>query len=112
MAVFRRLARAAGSMGTVATELRHQEWVEAGPEPEAVAAWNSALEGLVAVSSTFMQRSRLMMARRSHSLPMASPHFAEGLPVGELRENVTLTTSEPDYAWVNPSRSGPGEPSI
>jgi hypothetical protein len=22
--------------------------------------------------------------------------------VGDLRENVTLTTSEPDYAWVNP----------
>jgi hypothetical protein len=28
--------------------------------------------------------------------------FADGPPVGELRENVTLTTSEPDYAWVNP----------
>ncbi len=29
-------------------------------------------------------------------------HFTEGPPVGELRENVTMTTSEPDYAWVNP----------
>ena len=28
--------------------------------------------------------------------------FKEGPPVGDLRENVTLTTSEPDYAWVNP----------
>jgi hypothetical protein len=29
-------------------------------------------------------------------------HFTEGPPVGDLRENVTMTTSEPDYAWVNP----------
>jgi hypothetical protein len=28
--------------------------------------------------------------------------FKDGPPIGELRENVTLTTSEPDYAWVNP----------
>jgi hypothetical protein len=28
--------------------------------------------------------------------------FKEGPPIGDLRENVTLTTSEPDYAWVNP----------
>ena len=28
--------------------------------------------------------------------------FKDGPPVGELRENATLTTSEPDYAWVNP----------
>jgi len=28
-------------------------------------------------------------------------HFTEGPPVGDLRENVTMTTSEPDYAWVN-----------
>jgi hypothetical protein len=28
--------------------------------------------------------------------------FTEGSPVGDLRENVTMTTSEPDYAWVNP----------
>lgn len=28
-------------------------------------------------------------------------HFREGPPVGDLRENVTMTTSEPDYAWVN-----------
>jgi len=28
--------------------------------------------------------------------------FPDGSPVGDLRENVTTTTSEPDYAWVNP----------
>ena len=28
-------------------------------------------------------------------------HFTDGPPVGDLRENVTMTTSEPDYAWVN-----------
>ena len=28
--------------------------------------------------------------------------FKDGPPVGDLRENATLTTSEPDYAWVNP----------
>jgi hypothetical protein len=28
--------------------------------------------------------------------------FKDGPPVGDLRENVTLTTSEPDYAWVHP----------
>ena len=27
--------------------------------------------------------------------------FPGGPPVGDLRENVTLTTAEPDYAWVN-----------
>ena len=28
--------------------------------------------------------------------------FTQGPPVGDLRESVTMTTSEPDYAWVNP----------
>jgi hypothetical protein len=28
--------------------------------------------------------------------------FRSGSSVGDLRENVTLTTSEPGYAWVNP----------
>ncbi len=28
--------------------------------------------------------------------------FKEGPPIGDLRENATLTTSEADYAWVNP----------
>jgi Protein of unknown function (DUF3237) len=28
--------------------------------------------------------------------------FEDGPPAGHLRENVTLTTSEPGYAWVNP----------
>jgi hypothetical protein len=27
--------------------------------------------------------------------------FPDGLPVGELRENVTMTTAEPGYEWVN-----------
>jgi Protein of unknown function (DUF3237) len=27
--------------------------------------------------------------------------FTAGSPVADLRENVTLTTCEPDYAWVN-----------
>jgi predicted naringenin-chalcone synthase len=27
--------------------------------------------------------------------------FDAGSPLGDLRENVTLTTAEPDYAWVN-----------
>jgi hypothetical protein len=27
--------------------------------------------------------------------------FPDGPPVGDLRENVTMTTAEPDYAWVN-----------
>ena len=35
--------------------------------------------------------------------------FKDGPPIGDLRENVTLTTSEPDYAWVNPLQIwGPG----
>jgi hypothetical protein len=28
-------------------------------------------------------------------------NFTEGPLVGDLRENVTMATSEPDYAWVN-----------
>jgi hypothetical protein len=28
--------------------------------------------------------------------------FPHGLPVGELRETVALTTAEPGYEWVNP----------
>jgi len=28
-------------------------------------------------------------------------NFRAGSSVGDLRENVTLTTSEPGYAWVN-----------
>jgi hypothetical protein len=27
--------------------------------------------------------------------------FPDGLPIGELRENVTMTTAEPGYEWVN-----------
>jgi Protein of unknown function (DUF3237) len=30
--------------------------------------------------------------------------FGHGPPMGDLRENVTLTTAEPDYAWVNSLR--------
>jgi hypothetical protein len=29
-------------------------------------------------------------------------HFTEGPSVSDLRENLILTTAEPDYAWVNP----------
>jgi hypothetical protein len=53
IAVFRGLSRAAGSMETAAAELRGQEWVEVGAEPEAVAAWNGALEGLKSAAGTF-----------------------------------------------------------
>jgi hypothetical protein len=36
-------------------------------------------------------------------------HFTEGPPVGDLCETVTMATSEPDYAWVNPTSDlGPG----
>jgi hypothetical protein len=39
----------------------------------------------------------------------ASNPRADGPRVGDLRENVTLTASEPDYARVNPLQiSGPG----
>ena len=46
MAVFRGLSRAAESMVAAAAEMRRQEWLdlEAGAEPEAVAAWEGALE--------------------------------------------------------------------
>jgi hypothetical protein len=55
IAVFRGLSRAAGSMAAAAAEMRRQEWVvlEDDAEPEAVAAWNGALEGLKAAASTF-----------------------------------------------------------
>jgi hypothetical protein len=53
--VFRGLSRAAGSMAAAAAEMRRQEWVvlEDNAEPEAVAAWNGALEGLKSAASTF-----------------------------------------------------------
>jgi len=55
IAVFRGLSRAAESMATAAAELRRQEWFDLGDdaEPEAIAAWNGALEGLKAAASTF-----------------------------------------------------------
>jgi hypothetical protein len=28
--------------------------------------------------------------------------FPDGLPIGKLRENVTMTTADPGYEWVNP----------
>ena len=38
---------------------------------------------------------------------MAIPQ--EGTPIFQLRENVTLTTNHPEYAWVNPLQVwGPG----
>jgi hypothetical protein len=55
IAVFRGLSRAAGSMAAAAAEMRRQEWfdLEDEAEPEAVAAWNGALEGLKSAASTF-----------------------------------------------------------
>jgi hypothetical protein len=55
IAVFRSLSRAAESMADVAAEMRRQGWpvLEDGAEPEAVAAWNGALEGLKSAASTF-----------------------------------------------------------
>ena len=55
IAVFRGLSRAAESMAAAAAEMRRQEWpdLEAGAEPEAVAAWEGALEGLKSAASTF-----------------------------------------------------------
>jgi len=55
IAVFRGLSRAAESMAAAAAELRRQEWfdLEDDAEPEAVAAWNGALEGLNSASSAF-----------------------------------------------------------
>ena len=55
IAVFRGLSRAAESMAAAAAELRRQEWFDLGDdaEPEAIAAWNGALEGLKSAASTF-----------------------------------------------------------
>ena len=55
IAVFRGLSRAAGSMAAAAAELRRQEWfdLEDDAEPEAIAAWNGAVEGLESAASTF-----------------------------------------------------------
>ena len=55
IAVFRGLSRAAGSMAAAAAELRRQEWIdlEDDAEPEALAAWTDALEGLKSAASTF-----------------------------------------------------------
>jgi hypothetical protein len=55
IAVFHGLSQAAGSMAAAAAEMRRQEWfdLEAGAEPEAVAAWEGALEGLKSAASTF-----------------------------------------------------------
>ncbi len=55
IAVFRRLSETAASVESAAAELRRQEWfdLEADAEPEAIAAWNAALEGLKSAASTF-----------------------------------------------------------
>ena len=55
IAVFRGLSRAAESMAAAAAELRRQEWFDLADdaEPEAIAAWNGALEGLKSAASTF-----------------------------------------------------------
>jgi hypothetical protein len=55
IAVFRALSRSAKSMAAAAAELRRQEWfdLEDDADPEAAAAWNSALDGLKSASGTF-----------------------------------------------------------
>ena len=55
IAVFQALSRTAGSMAAAAAELRRQEWfdLEDDAEPEAVTAWNGALEGLRSAAGTF-----------------------------------------------------------
>jgi len=55
IAVFRGLSRAAESMADAAAELRRQEWFDLDDEadPEAVAAWEGALDGLKSAASTF-----------------------------------------------------------
>jgi hypothetical protein len=55
IAVFRGLSRAAESMAAAAAEMRRQEWfdLEDEAEPEAVAAWEGAMEGLKSAASTF-----------------------------------------------------------
>ena len=55
IAVFHALSQASGSIADAAAELGRQEWfdLEADAEPEAVAAWNGALEGLKSAASTF-----------------------------------------------------------
>ena len=55
IAVFQALSRTAESVAAAAAELRRQEWFDLGDdaEPEAIAAWNGALEGLRSAASTF-----------------------------------------------------------
>ena len=55
IAVFRALSRSAESMAAAAAELRRQEWfdLEDDADPEAAAAWKSALDGLKSASGTF-----------------------------------------------------------
>jgi hypothetical protein len=53
--VFRALSQSAASMAAAADELRRQEWfdLDTDADPEAVAAWENALEGLKSASGTF-----------------------------------------------------------
>ena len=55
IAVFRALSRSAESMAAAAAELRRQEWfdLEDDADPEAAAAWKSALDGLKSAAGTF-----------------------------------------------------------
>jgi len=55
IAVFRGLSRAAESTAAAAAEMRRQGWpvLEDDAEPEAVAAWKGALEGLKSAVGTF-----------------------------------------------------------
>jgi hypothetical protein len=53
--VFHGLGQTAESMAAAAAELRRQGWpvLEDESEPEAIAAWNGALEGLRSAARTF-----------------------------------------------------------
>ncbi len=57
---------------------------------------------MVAFDSTSMQRFTTDDGKKIALYADGVAHFTEGPPVGDLRETVTMTTSEPDYAWVNP----------
>ena len=57
---------------------------------------------MAAPSCTSTPRSPPTTARRSRCSPTAWPAFPDGLPIGELRETVALTTADPGYEWVNP----------
>jgi hypothetical protein len=56
IAVFHGLSQASSAIAVAAAELRRQGWpvLEDGAEPEAIAAWNGALEGLRSAAGTLI----------------------------------------------------------